>query len=288
VWGLTRRRRRGAPAAIAIATGTFARLRRVDTTSRPHGRRWDAAQAARLAGVPLALHELRERLWSNRVHVGLTSDLSGPVVTRGELPIQMRPVDAGAFTGFRDELGKTSGRDALESLGRQRMCDAGVETLYVTVAGDGRPVYAQWCINASGQAVLARLCPNDFPPARDGQVLLEGAYTFTAFRGMRAMADGMSQLVRAARQAGARSALTYVNIDNVPSLRGCAACGFRPDHMRIDRWRFGHRRSAFAPLSSATADRFAHATAPRRRTRTDNQPRAPDRRAGRAQIGTQE
>jgi hypothetical protein len=209
------------------------------------------------------MRRLRRRLWSDYVFVGLTSDLSAPLVKRSELPIEMRPVDPASFRGFRDEFGRASPRDALEAFGRQQMCDAGVETLYVAIAGDGRPIYAQWCITPSARAALARLCPGYYPPLRDGEVLLEGAYTFTAFRGMRAMADGMSQLVCGARQAGARAALTYVNIDNVPSLRGCAACGFRADHVRIDKWRLGRRRSSSAPLRRATADRFALATAPR-------------------------
>src|SRR6266567_1113049 len=111
-----------------------------------------------------------------RGQFGLTSDLSAPLVRRSELAIEMQPVDPVSFTGFRDEFVGTSPRDALESLGRQQMCDAGVDTLCVARADDGRPIYAQWCITPSAQSALARLCPGYYPPLREGEVLLEGAY----------------------------------------------------------------------------------------------------------------
>ena len=72
---------------------------------------------------------------------------------------------------------------------------------------------------------------------------VEGAFTFAAFRRMGAMADGMAQLLRIAAAEGATSALTYVAIDNVPSLRGCANVGFDLDHVRVSIRRLGRRRS---------------------------------------------
>jgi hypothetical protein len=59
---------------------------------------------------------------------------------------------------------------------------------------------------------------------------------------MGAMADGMAQLLRIAAAEGATSALTYVAIDNVPSLRGCANVGFDLDHVRVSVRRLGRRR----------------------------------------------
>jgi hypothetical protein len=237
----------------------------------PRVSRRRVVQGLRKAGARRAARRLKGRLWSDYVHVGLTSDLSAPPVRRSRLPIEMHPASPATFTGFQDEFIKASPRDALEALGRQQMCDARVETLYVARAGDGRPVYAQWCVTPSVQPTLARLCPGYYPPLRDGEVLLEGAYTFTAFRGLRVMADGMSQLLRYAREAGARRALTYVNINNVAALRGCVACGFHADLIRADRWRFGCRRSAFQPLPPAIAQRFAQVTGAR-------EPAAPTRR----------
>ena len=101
------------------------------------------------------------------------------------------------------------------------------------------------------QARLHRSTGGLFPPLADGEVLVEGAYTFIAFRKQGAMADGMNQLLATARSEGAHSAITYVTDDNVPSLRGCANAGFELDHVRVTTRRLGRRASRRAPLDAS-------------------------------------
>ena len=102
------------------------------------------------------------------------------------------------------------------------------------------------------------------PALWPSEVLLEGAYTFTGARGQGVMADGMWQLLDRARTDGARTAITYVAQDNIPSLRGCANVGFRPDHVRRHARRAGRTRSAFDRLDPEAQAAWDAATAPRR------------------------
>jgi hypothetical protein len=74
------------------------------------------------------------------------------------------------------------------------------------------------------------------------------------------MADGMWQLLRGARDGGADAAITYVAVDNVPALRGCAHVGFVPDHVRLNTRRFGKTRSVIRPVNEETFDAWAAAT----------------------------
>ena len=90
--------------------------------------------------------------------------------------------------------------------------------------------------------------------------MLEGAYTFTEFRGKKAMSDGMWQLLAIARDEGYASALTYVADDNVPSLRGCAAVGFVPDHAHLSVRRLTRRRTDRLPVDDAMWERWRAAT----------------------------
>ena len=69
---------------------------------------------------------------------------------------------------------------------------------------------------------------------------------------MGVMADGMLQLLRIAREEGALAAITYVASDNVASLRGCAAVGFVPDHLRRSTRRVGLRNSSPFPIDAKT------------------------------------
>jgi GNAT superfamily N-acetyltransferase len=187
---------------------------------------------------------LREQLWFTKRFLGLRADLSElPEPRSALLPLELKPVDGAAFTGFADELREVTGGDHVEALLRQRLHAAGVSTLYVAVH-DGRPAYAQWLIRAAEQDAVHAHAPGRYPRLAADEVLLEGAYTFAGFRRLGAMRDCMSQLLRLAAAEGARAALTYVEAHNVPSLRGCADVGFEPDHVRESTRRLGVRTGA--------------------------------------------
>jgi hypothetical protein len=155
---------------------------------------------------------------------------------------KMEPTSTSLFRGFDQEITHSRGTSYVELLLRKDLCDAGVQELYVAYK-DNEPAYAQWLIRPEDQDRLHHHAPGRYDRLEADEVLLEGAFTFAAFRRMGVMADGMSQLLRIAAAEGATSAITYVAIDNMPSLRGCSNVGFDLDHVRISVRRFGHRRS---------------------------------------------
>jgi hypothetical protein len=104
-------------------------------------------------------------------------------------------------------------------------------------------MYAQWLIDRTSQVSLHAISNGLFPQLREDEALVEGAYTFVAFRRLGIMAEGMRQLlVKAEAVDGAARCFTYVASANVPSLRGCANAGFELDHIRITQQRVGRRR----------------------------------------------
>jgi hypothetical protein len=219
---------------------------------------------ARGAGPRLLLEKVVERTWSSSVSFGLRCDLrSLPPHRPGRIEITMEPRDCPGYDGFVDELARVKGSNYLYVRGEQRMCDAGVRTLHVATAPDGSPAYSQWLVRPREQHLIDAHFPGSYTRLEPGEVLLEGAYTFSRFRGMSLMADGMWQLLAKARDGGAESALTYVATDNVPSLRGCAGVGFVPDHLRRTVRRFGRRRNVFLRLDDQPLELWAAATAPR-------------------------
>ena len=230
----------------------------------PVGSVGQTGQTARRVGLAPLVGKLRERLWSDSAHIALRLDLSQHEFGSGaaKVAVTMEPMDSRDFGGFATESSATTGVDSLEARARDRMCRAGVRQLYVALAEDERPMYAQWCIHAGDRHLLDRLGVGYYREQTDHEVLLEGAYTFREFRGLRIMAEGMGQLLTRARQAGATSALTYVETTNIPSLRGCASLGFVPDHERTDHWRAGQRHYAFRDLSEDVIEQFSIATAP--------------------------
>lgn len=162
----------------------------------------------------------------------------------------MEAVESLVFRGFDEELERSSPENYLKVLLRTWYCRAGVEQLYVA-SSDGMPVYAQWLLTPAGQQRIPSYLPGRYPPLRENEMLLEGAYTFERFRGLGVMAVGMGQLVRIAKGTGAAALVTYVDFDNVPSLRGCANVGFVPDIERVSVRRAGVRRTRSHPFGPA-------------------------------------
>jgi len=131
-----------------------------------------------------------------------------------------------------------------------------------TSDADRTPVYVQWLITPPDKRLLDQHDPGYWPPLKDDEVLLEFAYTFTPFRGLGVMTDAMGQLLRVGAALGAKSALTYVLSDNIPSLRGCAKVGFDLDHVKAVSRRLGVHRSEIRPSSDADLQCWQQATAP--------------------------
>jgi hypothetical protein len=231
------------PSARRVMQPALARKSWAALALARHGR-WQ--NAARAAG---------DRVWGSRVYFALRCDLERlPPRRPAAVSLTMTPRDCATFDGLERELPRTSGSDYLEVLLRLRTCEAGIRELFVADGAVAEPAYCQWLVRPHDQWPLHEHAPGRYSALRTDEVLLEGAYTFLAYRRQGAMADGMWQLLARARDEGARAAITYVADDNRASLRGCAAVGFEPDHMvRADR-RLGLRSTVLLPVD-ATARR---------------------------------
>jgi hypothetical protein len=193
-----------------------------------------------------------ELTWYTKYFYGLAAPLDPPRTPRpAKIPVVMQPTDAATFDGFEQELRLASGNDYMQLVLRQHLCRSGLGELYVAFGDDGTPIYSQWLIRPRDRAALDAHSPGRYAALADDEVLVEGAYTFSRYRRLGAMREGMAHLLRIAADEGMRKAFTYVEIQNVPSLRGCAEVGFVPDHMRASVRRLGTRRTAMKPLREA-------------------------------------
>jgi hypothetical protein len=206
-------------------------------------------------------HEIAEQAWGERCYFGLRADLTAlPERKPARLPLDMCPVELLSFHGFETEREQATSGDLKQLLLRERFRLHGVTTLYVAETSRGRPIYCQWLVRPQEMRLMDDCVPDTYEPLADDEVMLEGAYTFTEFRGKKAMSDGMWQLLAVARDEGYRTALTYVADDNVPSLRGCAAVGFVPDHAHLSIRRLTRRRTDRQPVDDAMWERWRAAT----------------------------
>jgi hypothetical protein len=172
----------------------------------------------------------------------------------------MLPRDPASFSGFQNELAGVSGRAYVDVFVRARVCEAGINGLFVSeLAGD--PIYAQWLVSPADDDQLHAFEPCRYPRLSPSEVLLEWAYTFKRFRRLGVMNDGMRQLLVVAQEAGHTTAFTYVGPENIASLRGCANVGFVLDHVRHNQRRLGRAHSIVTEPDENARRAWASATA---------------------------
>jgi hypothetical protein len=219
--------------------------------------KWQFDQLKRTIPLMIAQGQSRDllvrigrRVYSDRHFYVLTRDMSVSFAApKAKIPIVVRAVRSDDHVAILREI--PTSLPAFE---------AGLATCYVATCGDGDVCYVQWLIDWSQNALLERAFAGLCPPLRPGEALLEWAYTFTKFRGRGIMADAMSQICNFGAAAGVRWILTFVDVDNVPSLRGCRSAGFRPYRRRIEQWRLLRCRASFESLREGARFPFEDGT----------------------------
>lgn len=193
----------------------------------------------------------RAQLRSERTALGLRRDLTVPFpAPEAAIPISIRPIQ-GRDVAMLLEAGKNelSGEARRERAIRIRMIEASLPTCYIAVTEQDEPCYMQWLIGAESSDVLTEIFGDRFPRLAPDEVLLEGAFTLEQWRGKGIMAAAMARIAERGVERGAKTAITFVDSTNIPSLKGCKRAGFEPYIERIGTWRLFRHRSSFAPLA---------------------------------------
>ncbi|HLZ46081.1 MAG TPA: GNAT family N-acetyltransferase [Gemmatimonadales bacterium] len=195
-------------------------------------------------------HALGTRLHSETLAFGLRRDLDIPCEhPTAKIPLVVRPLQPQDDLSILDvDTPGLQGRVMFERLAQRRLIAARLPTCWVAIAPDGKVCYMQWLVAPRDNDRIRALWDDLFPQLAPGEALLEGAFTGDAYRGQGIMAHAMSRIAVVARDFGARWVLTFVGVNNTPSLKGCYRAGFVPFQRRSEAWRLLRRRVAFTPL----------------------------------------
>ncbi len=173
---------------------------------------------------------LREGPFARATRYGLRRDLDVPFdPPEAKIPLTMRPLEqADMMALFPAE---STGRDAAEfgeAASRLGLAEKAPDRGLVAVdPATGSPCYVQWLLGPQDNDIVRRI--GGFPELAPDEALLEGAYTPPAYRGLKIMPAAMAAFAERARELGARYVITFVDVGNVPSLKGCQRAGFYPD-----------------------------------------------------------
>jgi hypothetical protein len=122
----------------------------------------------------------------------------------------------------------------------------------VAVTEDGDQCFIQWLIGQDQNDKVFAFFGGEYLRLKQGEMLMENAYTPAKHRGKRVMPCAMSQIAEVGTKLNAKRIFTYVGEDNIGSLKGCKRAGFMPYLMRTERWRFFRRSMDFNLLPPGT------------------------------------
>ncbi|MBD1396141.1 N-acetyltransferase [Pontibacter sp. JH31] len=191
---------------------------------------------------------LRKRIYSSKQSVGLRRDMSKPFASpKANIDIQVRPLEEQDTKFLLCTEGLTEKEVKIVEVQRN-LVNSDLKRCYVAVTEDGTPCYMQWVLKPQDNKKIKRYFGNIFPDLKQNEALLEGAFMHHAFRGKRVMPEAMCQIADQAYQNGARYVITFVEVHNIPSLKGCKNCGFSPYILRKETWILFRRYVSFEAL----------------------------------------
>jgi len=198
--------------------------------------------------------KIRHRIGSDTRSYCLRRDLTVPFeALPAKIPITVRTLRQEDIPKIFD-LGRPgiAPADVKELVYRLEHLNADIPTCYVAVSGEGVPAYLQWLMGPSMNDRIQAHFNGIFPVLAPDEALLENAFTLEAFRGKGVMPAAMALIAEEGSKIGARWVITFVEVSNIPSLKGCKRSGFSPYMMRHEKWSFFRRTLEFTKLPENT------------------------------------
>lgn len=194
--------------------------------------------------------ELKHRIYSKNLAFGLKRDLNEEFKTpSAKIDIKIRPLKPEDLPALLENTPENPVNPRIIA-NQQALVDANIPSCYVAVTEDEKPAYMQWLIGYKHRKLISKFFKGLFPELNKSEALLEGAYSNPSFRGLRIMPEAMSKIAEKAVAIDARWVITFVDINNIPSLKGCKRSGFEPYILRECEWFLFRYTVSFHPLPS--------------------------------------
>lgn len=139
---------------------------------------------------------------------------------------------------------------------QQAHVNANIPTCYVAVTENDDPCYMQWLFTHDKNDVIEEHFEGIFPRLIESEALLEGAYGRLSYRGLRVMPAAMARIAEKAAEKGVSRVITFVDVSNIPSLKGCMRAGFEPYILRKEKMMLFKRSISFHEISDQLMEEY--------------------------------
>jgi GNAT superfamily N-acetyltransferase len=196
---------------------------------------------------------IRVRVYSRRVAFGLRRDVRVRFAApAAKMPVTIRPLQPDDDLSFLAPVPGLTPEAARGRLDQSRLVAANLPTCWIAADPTGAVCYMQWLIAARDNTRVRARWGGLFPELRKHEALLEGAYTAESHRGQGIMSHVMARIAAQSLRFGAHYVITFVDHQNIASLKGCEKAGFAPYVERRETWFLFRRKVRFLQLPKPT------------------------------------
>jgi hypothetical protein len=190
------------------------------------------------------LRKIQFRIYSDTHSIGLLRDLTQALPPPdAQILLTVRPIQQSDIPIIFDfKRSGLSNKDKLDMVNRFEHIHANIPTCYVAVTRDNTPVFMEWLMGHTENETIQAYFNGVFPWLSPDEMLLENALTAKEFRGKGIMAAAVARICDQAKLLGARRVITFIEQNNIASLKASRRAGFIPYSMRHEKW-FLFRRS---------------------------------------------
>ena len=175
--------------------------------------------------ISFMIKGISKRIFSKTVALGLKRDLNIPFEgPNAKIDINIRLYkenDSGYFE---------------KDLQNHGLIEKNIPNCYVATTTDDRPCFRQWLIGAEHKKAVKEFWGPSFPVLREDEMLLEGGFAIPSMRRKGIMPAAITKILDMEKRSNRRYVITFVGIDNTPSLKGIHRSGFSPYVLRTEKW----------------------------------------------------
>lgn len=133
----------------------------------------------------------------------------------------------------------------IKDLQNDGLIEKDIPNCYVATTSDDKPCFRQWLIGAEHKDAVKQFWGPTFPILKEDEMLLEGGFTIPTMRRRGIMPAAIARILNIEKRTGRRYVVTFVGVDNIPSLKGIHRSGFSPYVLRTEKWLMFKRSITF-------------------------------------------
>ncbi|NNE32915.1 MAG: hypothetical protein HKN40_11155 [Winogradskyella sp.] len=136
----------------------------------------------------------------------------------------------------------------IKDLQNHGLIEKNIPKCYVATTDKNLPCFRQWLIISEYRDAVQDFWGPIFPILKEDEILLEGGFTIPTMRNKGIMSTAIPEILEIEKPVDKRYVITFVGVNNIPSLKGIHRSGFVPYILRIEKWCLFNRRVIFKEI----------------------------------------